>query len=57
MADEFFIKCKLLSEQNEKLSNECYSLHEEKAAALGRVRAESTGTAGGKKSIANKRQT
>ena len=40
MADEFFIKCKLLSEQNEKLSNECYGLHEEKAAALERVRAE-----------------
>ena len=34
MADEFFIKCKLLLEQNEKLSNECYALHEEKAAAL-----------------------
>ena len=40
MADEFFIKCKLLSEQNEKLSNECYGLHEEKAAALERVRVE-----------------
>ena len=33
MSDEFFIKCKLLSEQNEKL-------HEEKAVALERVRAE-----------------
>ena len=40
MADEFFIKCKLLSEQNEKLSDDCHGLHEEKAVALERVRAE-----------------
>ena len=40
LADEFFAKCKLLSEQNEKLSNECYDLHEKKVAAVERVRAE-----------------
>ena len=31
MSDEFFIKCKLLSEQNEKLSDDCFALQEEKA--------------------------
>ena len=31
MADEFFIKSKLLAEQNEKLSNDCLALHEEKS--------------------------
>ena len=40
LADEFFAKCKLLSEENEKLSNECYDLHEKKDAAVERVRAE-----------------
>ena len=40
MSDEFFIKCKLLSEQNEKLSDDCLALHEEKVVALERVQAE-----------------
>ena len=40
MSDEFFIKYKLLSEQNEKLSDDCLALHEEKAVACERVRAE-----------------
>ena len=40
MSDEFFIKCKLLSEQNEKLSDDCLALHEEKAVECERVRAE-----------------
>ena len=40
MADEFFIKSKLLSEQNEKLSNDCLALHEEKVVECKRVRAE-----------------
>ena len=33
MADEFFIKSKLLAEQNEKLSDDCLALHEEKVVA------------------------
>ena len=40
MADEFFIKSKLLAEQNEKLSDDCLALHEQKAVACERVQAE-----------------
>ena len=40
MSDEFFIKCKLLSEQNEKLFDDCLALHEEKAVECERVQAE-----------------
>ena len=40
MADEFFIKSKLLSEQNEKLSDDCLAQHEVKAVECERVRAE-----------------
>ena len=40
MAYEFFIKSKLLSEQNEKLSDDCLALHEEKAVECERVGAE-----------------
>ena len=40
MADSFFAKCNLLTEQNEKLSDELYDLHEKKAEAVERVRSE-----------------
>ena len=40
MADEFFIKCKLLSEQNEKLSDSCLALQEERIVEREQVRAE-----------------
>ena len=40
MSDKFFIKCKLLSEQNEKLSDDCLALNEEKAVECERVRGE-----------------
>ena len=40
MANEFFIKSKLLSERNEKLSDDWLALYEEKAVECERVRAE-----------------
>ena len=40
MADEFFIKCKLLSEQNEKLSDSCLALQEERIVEREQIWAE-----------------
>ena len=40
MADEFFIKSKLLAEQNEKLFDDCLGLQEERATEHERGRAE-----------------
>jgi hypothetical protein len=40
MADEFFIKNKLLAEQNEKLFDDCLALHKSRAVTCERVRAE-----------------
>ena len=40
MADEFFIKSKLLSEQNEKLSDSCLALQEERIVERERVRCQ-----------------